>query len=40
MFLMPYQIRTLEEYHTTYARSVADPEGFWADIASYFTWRK
>jgi len=40
MFLMPYQIRTLEEYHSTYARSVADPEGFWADIASYFTWRK
>ncbi|MBL7831177.1 MAG: acetate--CoA ligase [Saprospiraceae bacterium] len=36
----PYQIKTLEDYHQVYRRSVDDPEGFWADIASHFYWRK
>ncbi len=36
----PFQIKSLEEYKTTYKRSVENPEGFWADIASTFQWRK
>lgn len=35
-----YQITSLEQYHTEYKRSVEDPEGFWAGIASQFYWRK
>jgi acetyl-CoA synthetase len=35
-----YQINSLEQYHREYKRSVEDPEGFWADIASQFMWRK
>ncbi len=33
-------IQSFEEYQATYARSVADPEGFWAEIASTFQWQK
>ena len=33
-------IRTFEDYQSQYKRSVDDPEGFWSDIASEFTWRK
>lgn len=36
----PYQIRSLEEYHKEYQRSIEDPEGFWAEIADEFLWRK
>ena len=36
----PYQIRSLQQYHEAYQKSVSDPEGFWADIASHFSWRK
>lgn len=36
----PFQIRSLEEYQSVYQKSVTDPEGFWADIASNFFWRK
>lgn len=36
----PYQIKSLEQYHQQYARSVSDPEGFWNDIAQHFSWRK
>ncbi|HAN39515.1 MAG TPA: acetate--CoA ligase [Chitinophagaceae bacterium] len=36
----PYQIRSLEQYHNDYQRSVADPARFWSEIASYFTWKK
>jgi acetyl-CoA synthetase len=35
-----YQINSLEQYYREYKRSVEDPEGFWADIASQFLWRK
>jgi acetyl-CoA synthetase len=35
-----YQINSLEQYHRDYKRSVEDPEGFWGDIASQFSWRK
>lgn len=36
----PYQIKSPEEYKTAYKKSVDDPEGFWAEIAENFTWRK
>jgi acetyl-CoA synthetase len=36
----PYQIKSAEEYRSVYQRSVDDPEGFWADIASHFSWRR
>ena len=35
-----YQIRSIEQYHEHYRRSVEDPERFWADIAENFSWRK
>ena len=35
-----YQIRSLEQYHHDYARSLQDPEGFWADVARSFHWRQ
>jgi len=38
--MYPFQIKSLEEYNTTYKRSVENPEEFWADIASFFQWRK
>ena len=38
--LYPYQIKSFEEYKAAYAKSVEDPEGFWAEIAENFTWRK
>lgn len=37
---MTSQIKSFEDYQETYARSVADPEGFWAEQAETFTWRK
>ena len=36
----PFQITTLEQYHADYKKSVEDPEGFWADVAEHFYWRK
>jgi acetyl-CoA synthetase len=36
----PYQIKSLEQYHQDYNRSIEDPAGFWADVAENFTWRK
>ncbi len=36
----PYQIHSLDQYKSVYKKSVEDPEGFWADIASHFYWRK
>lgn len=35
-----FQIKSPEQYKSAYKRSVDDPEGFWADIASSFYWRK
>ncbi|MDO7849777.1 acetate--CoA ligase [Hymenobacter sp. M29] len=34
------RIRTLEEYHAAYQKSVDDPDGFWAEVAEPFTWRR
>ncbi len=36
----PFQIRSYDEYKAVYKKSVDDPEGFWADVASHFMWRK
>ena len=36
----PYQIRSFDQYTAAYQKSVDDPVGFWADIASLFHWRR
>jgi acetyl-CoA synthetase len=36
----PYQIKSFEAYEAAYKKSVEDPEGFWAEIAQNFTWKK
>jgi acetyl-CoA synthetase len=36
----PYQIKTLEQYHETYKKSVQNPTQFWFDIAQHFAWKK
>ncbi len=37
---MNLQIKTFDQYEQAYARSVADPEGFWSEVASQFVWQK
>ncbi|MCC7504716.1 MAG: AMP-binding protein, partial [Saprospiraceae bacterium] len=37
---MSLQIKTLDEYRQVYNRSVTDPEGFWAEQAAEFQWKK
>jgi len=37
---MGNRIRSFEEYKKEYDKSVAKPEEFWAEKASYFTWKK
>ena len=34
------RIKSLNEYHAAYAKSVNQPEQFWADIANEFDWIK
>ncbi len=34
------RIRTFDQYQAAYEQSVANPEAFWADIASHFYWHK
>ncbi len=36
----PYQIKSLEQYHSDYQKSIEDPASFWADVAEHFTWKK
>jgi acetyl-CoA synthetase len=36
----PFQITTMEQYNAAYAKSIADPESFWADVANNFLWKK
>ena len=36
----PYKIKSLEQYHQDYKKSVDDPEGFWGNVADNFYWRK
>ncbi|MCB0851020.1 MAG: acetate--CoA ligase, partial [Bacteroidetes bacterium] len=37
---MTTRIKSFEDYQQTYKRSVDNPEAFWAEQASTFTWRK
>jgi len=37
---MTLQIKSIEQYHEAYKKSVEDPEGFWAEQAETFTWHK
>ncbi len=37
---IPYQLQNIEAYNKAYKQSIADPEKFWADIASHFMWHK
>jgi acetyl-CoA synthetase len=34
------RIRTFEDYQASYKYSVENPEGFWADVAKEFVWKK
>jgi acetyl-CoA synthetase len=34
------KIQTFEAYQAAYKQSVDDPEGFWAEVAQQFQWRK
>ena len=36
----PFQITSLEQYHTDYKKSIEDPAGFWDDVAGNFLWKK
>ncbi|MET6999006.1 acetate--CoA ligase [Chitinophaga defluvii] len=36
----PYKIKSFEEYQEAYKQSVIDPEGFWANVADHFYWRR
>ncbi|HQW16396.1 MAG TPA: acetate--CoA ligase [Niabella sp.] len=36
----PFQITSLEQYQDDYKRSLEDPEGFWAEVADSFEWKK
>jgi acetyl-CoA synthetase len=35
-----FQITSFDQYKLAYKKSVDDPQGFWADVASSFSWRK
>ena len=34
----PYQIKSLEDYHQAWKKSIESPEAFWSSIASNFHW--
>jgi acetyl-CoA synthetase len=36
----PYQIKSLEQYHSEYKRSIDQPGDFWGNIADNFLWRR
>ncbi|MGC4100264.1 acetate--CoA ligase [Ferruginibacter sp.] len=36
----PYQVKSFDDYNAAYKKAVEDPEGFWADVADNFLWRK
>jgi len=35
----PYQIKSKEQYDASWKKSIDDPEGYWAEVASNFYWR-
>ncbi|TDI72454.1 MAG: hypothetical protein E2O88_00220, partial [Bacteroidetes bacterium] len=34
------EIRSFEQYHQAYHKSVQDPENFWGAVAKDFLWHK
>ena len=36
----PFQIKSLEQYHEAYKKSVEDPKGFWGAIGENFVWHR
>ncbi len=36
----PFQIKSLEQYHLDYKKSIEEPDVFWGAIAENFQWRK
>ena len=36
----PYQIKSLSDYKIQYKKSIEEPEQFWAEVATNFTWKK
>ncbi len=36
----PFQITSLEQYHSDYKKSIEAPEAFWESVANHFTWKK
>lgn len=36
----PYQIKSIDEYHQAYHKSVENPEEFWGEIGKHFQWKK
>jgi acetyl-CoA synthetase len=36
----PFQINSIEQYKAAYEGSIANLEGFWANVAENFSWRK
>ncbi len=36
----PYQIKNLAGYHEAYQKSIQDPDTFWGEVATHFTWHK
>lgn len=36
----PYQLKNFEDYQQAWQHSVTDPEGFWANVADHFYWRR
>ncbi|WP_425392837.1 acetate--CoA ligase [Ekhidna sp.] len=39
-FTKPHRISSLSEYTRKYDQSIENPEGFWAEIADSFVWKK
>jgi len=37
---MGFRVTTYDEYRKAYAHSISDPEGFWAEVADHFYWRR
>jgi acetyl-CoA synthetase len=36
----PFQINSLEQYHTDYKNAAENPDAFWGSVADNFLWRK
>lgn len=37
--MQPWVVHSMEQYHKAYRRALSDPNGFWHDVASTFSWR-